>query len=79
MRDEVLRPLDDPREVAHAELAAFAQRKGDRQPGRIAKRAEAAGERARLPLRATGSTKGLGLRNVEAKQVAASDAAMETS
>jgi hypothetical protein len=42
MRDEVLRPLDHPGEVADAELVSLRQRGSESQPGRI-------GERPRAP------------------------------
>jgi len=43
MGNEVLRPLDDPREIADAELAARAQSERDRQPRRVAESTEAFG------------------------------------
>ena len=40
MRDQVLRPLDDPREIADTKLAAAAKRQGEGQPSRVRKSAE---------------------------------------
>ena len=70
VRDEVLGPLGDPGEVANAKLATVAQRERDRQPGRIAERAEARGEGTGFVLGRAGGAERLRLRQIETEQVA---------
>ena len=71
MGDEVLGALDDPGEIADAELAAGAQRKREHQSRRVAERAEALRERACLPLRRPHGPDCFRLRQVETEQIAA--------
>ena len=70
MRDERLRALDDPGEIANAELISLEQRRSDSEPSRIGK---STGKRRSVPCKGrlqTSLSEPLGNRKVEAKQVA---------
>jgi hypothetical protein len=67
----ILGALDDPSEVAYAELVARAERDRNRQPGRISKRVETASERSCFPLGQSRRTKRLRIQQVEAEEIAA--------
>src|SRR5439155_21935936 len=71
MRDEVLGALDDPGEVAHAELVGVEQRCGKRQTRRIRESLRPRGRDLRGAGGETPVPEPLGRRKVEAEQVAA--------
>ena len=50
MRDKILRALNNPREIANAQLATVAKRERDGQPRRIPERSCVRGEQARFAL-----------------------------
>jgi hypothetical protein len=71
VRDEVVGPLDDPGEVADAQLAALRERRRDQQPGRIAERLRRRGGRRGIIDAEPTVTKLLRPRQVETEQIAA--------
>src|SRR4051794_20422347 len=70
MGDEVLGSLDDPGEVADAQLAAVSERGGDRQPGRITEGLGSGRRRLGNLGRKPAAAQGLGAWEVEAQKVA---------
>ncbi|HSI82008.1 MAG TPA: hypothetical protein VK919_15310 [Solirubrobacterales bacterium] len=71
MGDQVLGSLEDPGEVADAELVAVGQDRGDRQPRRIAERLRLTGEMPGFGDRDSVAAKRFRLRQIETQQVAA--------
>ena len=70
MRNKVLRSLNDPRDVADAQLLPVTESERDRQPRRIGERAESLRERRGLHVGDSVSSKFLGAPQVEAQEVA---------
>src|SRR5438876_6917789 len=68
VRDEVLRALEHPGEIADAELATVTKRECERQPSRVRESSEWLREPLRRSLVDTCSTQRLGSRQIETKQ-----------
>ena len=67
--DEVLRPLRDPREVAHAQLVTVPEGERQREAGRLAQRAVAAGEALGVVERRAGGPQAVALGRVDVQQL----------
>jgi hypothetical protein len=70
MQDERLRALDDPREIADAQLICPSQSRGKREPSRIGQRPQTITHKHERRTGSVHNAKALGDIEVEAKEIA---------